>query len=293
MNFDKLFKEKIETVREITEGFSVDKKYIINDKYIVRMISEDRIERFKFVYETQKKFQEVSLCQKVIDYVIDLPYSYYITEYLPGKNGLEVIEGFSEQEQYDFGVQAAKELVKFHLAYPDLNFDTKKAVNQYFKSKTEIAINGGVRELLPSIDSLIETVQKNLHYLYDLKGVITHSDYHLFNMIFDGKEYKGVIDFERCRPSHFLTDFRNNTPHNSTISPWFASGYIDGYIEEFKIEDFFKKYNTHDLMMSIAALVWVREFNPENLDKDIEFIKDLFNDIGDVSKKPTWYKGKH
>lgn len=291
--FDDLFEFDVTSVTEIKEGFSIDKKYIVNGKYLVRVINKDREDRFKFVFETQKKFQEIALCQKAIDLVLGENESYYITEYLPGKNGLKVINEYTTQQQYDFGVEAARELVTFHNANVVTEFDSKTNVENYFNAKVETAKINEVELMVPEINELIEIVRDNLHYLYDLRGVLTHSDYHLFNMIFDKGTYKGVIDFERCRISHFLTDFRNNTPHNSRVSPYFASGYIDGYLDLVPTDKFFKKYNVHDLMMSIAAIPWIMEFNPDNLEKDIAMIKNIFEDVKDIKNRPKWYVGRY
>ena len=293
MNFDRFFSFEISKVEEITKGFSIDKKYVINDSFLVRVINNERVDKFQFVFEVQQKFHKISLCQKALKFIIEDGIGYYITEYLQGENGLDVIGNFSEREQYDFGVLAAKELVRFHKAYPMHDFNAKTYTDEYFNSKVEIARRNNIEKMIPKIEELIKVVRNNLHILYDLKGVLTHSDYHLFNMIFDGDQYMGVIDFERCRAGYCLTDFRNNSPHNSRVSPHFASGYIDGYLNEFHYPNFFEMYNVHDMMMSIAALPWVMEFNPENLDNDIAYINDLFDDVNDITKRPRWYVGKY
>lgn len=293
MDFQRFFDTKIESVRKITEGFSVDDKYVINEKYLIKVISMDRIDRFRFAYQTQLKFYKVAKCQKPISLIIEKPLSFYITEYIPGENGLFVINNFTFQQQYDFGVEAGLELFKFHQANKIPNFDVESYLRKYFYDKVDIARKERVVDYIPEIESLISIVESNLHLFNKFEGFLTHSDYHLFNMIFDGQEYKGVIDFERCRNSIFLTDFRNNTPHNSRTSPHFASGIIDGYLHENPIEDFFVYYNLHDLMISIAAIPWVKKYNAKNLTQDIHFIRNLFNDIGDISKIPKWYVGEH
>jgi aminoglycoside phosphotransferase (APT) family kinase protein len=293
MDFQKLFKESIKTVTIIEKGFSVDKKYIINDTFLVRVISLDRIARFKEVYKVQKEFNSVALSQKVIDFIIDDEYGYYITEYIPGKNGLEVIESFSTSEQYNFGVLAAKELVLFHNEFPKPEFDSKAYFDKYLHEKSEIALQDNIELLLPEIHDVIAIVKANIHHLYRLNGVQNHSDYHLFNMIFDNGEYKGVIDFERCKVSTFLVDFRNNTPHNSDISPYFASGFIDGYLELIPMDDFFLLYNIHDLLITISALSWVKQFDPENIDKSITTIRSIMAQRTRLTTCPSWYMGSH
>ena len=293
MDLQKILNEEVKTLSEITEGFSRDKKYLVNEKYIVRVIEKDRIPRFKFVLEVQKKFQEVALCQRVIDLIEDDEKGYYITEYIPGKNGLEVIELFSLEKQRELGVIAAKEIVKFHKKYPAKDFDVKKYLLDYMNEKIERAISDNVDAEIPEIHDIIDVVRNNIHHLFQLEGVLTHSDYHLFNMIFDHGEYKGVIDFERARVAIFLTDFRNNTPHNSYKSPHFASGFIDGYLDEIPVDNFFLMYNVHDLLLTIAALPWVKIYDPENIEKNVKLIRDIYSNAKNLDQAPAWYVGKY
>lgn len=293
MELHKVLNESIESVEKIDEGFSVDEKFLVNDKYLVRIISEDRFERFRNVFDFQQKFYEVALCQKPIKFEILEGKGYYVTEFLPGKNGLEVINTFGADKQHELGKIAGYELSKMHKQYVVESFDVKGYLNNYFETKVQVALDSKVETDIPEIIDIIEVVRNNLHHLYRLKGILAHADYHLFNMIFDGEEYKGVIDFERCRTGIFLTDFRNNTPHNSDISREFASGFIDGYLDEIHVENFFLLYNVHDLLVTIAALPWVKIYNPENIESDIKKIKKIFKDCKALDQAPSWYVGKY
>lgn len=293
MDFEHLINEKIISIEEIKKGFTPERKLIVNDKYVVRVISLDRVEHFKKVLKIQKDFESVALCQKAISLKVDEKNGYYVTEYIKGFDGLEVIESYSMEHQYDLGVIAAKEIVKFHKAYPIESFDVKEHLDNYMNNKINKAYEHNVKALLPEIDDIIDVVKNNLHHLYKLKGVQTHADYHLFNMIFDEGEYKGVIDFERVRPGILLTDFRNNTPHNAPVSPYFASGYIDGYLDEAFVEDFFLMYNIYDLLLTIAAIPWVQKFDSENVDKSVELIREIFNQKTLLEETPEWYVGKY
>lgn len=292
MELQKLFKEKINSTKIIEEGFSLDKKYIINNKYVVRVISKERIDQFKKVLVVQQNFSKVSLCQRVYRLVEDKTCGYYITEYLKGKNGLEVIQSYPKEKQYELGIIAAKEIVKFHKAYPLPNFDVISHFKKYFNNKINKVRANSINTLVPEIEDIINVVSNNIHHFYKLRGVQTHADYHLFNMIFDDGEYKGVIDFERVRPGIFLTDFRNNTPHNSPVSPAFASGYIDGYLREVNIKDFFLLYNIHDLLISIASIPWTLEYNPKNIENAINQVYMIYNQRNSLSLPPRWYIGE-
>ena len=293
MILQKLFKEIVTSVLKIDEGFSVDEKYLVNEKYLVRIVSLDRVERFERVFAFQKKFFQVALCQKPLDFIVDEQFGYFITEFIPGKNGLEVIQSYSVGKQRELGIIAGNELSKVHKAYTATDFNVKQYLDTYLDSKTKVAIDNDVEKDLPEIFDVINVVKSNIHCLYELQGIYAHADYHLFNMIFDNEEYKGVIDFERCRVGIFLTDFRNNTPHNSDVSPEFASGFIDGYLDEMPIDNFFLKYNTYDLLVSIAAIPWVKQFNPENLQNDIKKVRRIFDQSTKLQEAPQWYVGKY
>ncbi len=293
MRIKQLFDEDILCVKEINEGFSLDRKVIVNNRYVVRIISLERYEQFEEVYRVQQNFYYTALCQKPIKLIKDSENGYYITEYIEGSNGLDVIGEYSKETQYRLGVTAAQEIVKFHNEYPIATFNTKKHLDEYFKNKVSVALDENVVQLLPEIDEIIDVVRSNIHHLYHLHGVQCHADYHLFNMIFSNREYKGVIDFERVRKGIFLTDFRNNTPHNSKVSPSFASGYIDGYLDKVEVPDFFLLYNIYDLLVTIAAIPWVLTHDEKNIDKSIKIIRSIYQTKDKLEESPDWYIGKY
>ena len=285
------FNEDLVSVKILEKGFSVDKKYIVNDKYIIREIDPSRNERFRFVFDTQKLFNKTGTAQKALKFIEGNQVSYYITEYLEGLDGLEIIESLSIEQQYRLGYQTGKEIALFHLSNIQKGEKAKDSVLNYMTSKIKLAREECLEKDINVLEDIIHVVEDNIHLLFELDIYLCHSDYHLFNMIFNKGEYQGVIDFERVKYSHLFTDFRNNTPHNAPISNHFASGSIDGYLEVNYIEDFFIKYNLNDLLLSIYAIGWIKEFDSENVDKKIAFITDLYRDIKDLRVIPKWYVG--
>ena len=87
MDFQNIFDFKIESVQKIEKGFSVDDKYIINNQYLVRVISKDRVERFKYVYDVQKLNQTFSYVELLglLENQEDEDLVRLCTEYLPLK----------------------------------------------------------------------------------------------------------------------------------------------------------------------------------------------------------------
>lgn len=287
------FNEDIIDIKILDRGFSVDKKYVVNDKYLIREIDSSRNERFKFVFKTQQLFEKTGTAQKVLKFIKGDKVSYYITEYLKGLDGLEVIESFSTKKQYDLGYKIGKEIALFHLSNIQKDIKIKDVLLDYMTSKIKLAREENLEKDLNVIEDIIHVVEDNIHLLFDLEVYLCHSDYHLFNMIFNEGEYQGIIDFERARYSHLFTDFRNNTPHNAPISKHFASGSIDGYLAVNYIEDFFIKYNLNDLLLSIYAIGWIKEFDPENVQYSIDHITNMYNDIKELKVIPKWYVGVH
>ena len=287
------FNVDVVDIKVLDKGFSVDKKYIVNDKYIIRETDPSRNERFRFVFETQQLFNKTGTAQKALRFIEGDRVSYYITEYLKGLDGLEIIESLSTEKQYRLGYQTGKEIALFHLSNIQKDKSVKDIVLKYMISKIDLARKENLEKDLNILEDIIHVVEDNIHLLFDLDVYLCHSDYHLFNMIFDNGEYQGIIDFERARYSHLFTDFRNNTPHNAPISKYFASGSIDGYLDVNYIEDFFMKYNLNDLLLTIYSIGWIKEFDPDNVDKNIKYITDLYNEIKDLRVIPKWYVGVH
>ncbi|WP_277350522.1 aminoglycoside phosphotransferase family protein [Bacillus sp. RO2] len=114
------FMKDAKSIQQLTKGFSNDQKFVIDDKYLIRLFPlEDADDR-------KKEFETITMLSSVSDFVPEaiefgvqqaLGLAYMVLTYLPGKDGEEALSSLTEKEQYHVGFQAGKELKKLH-EYP-------------------------------------------------------------------------------------------------------------------------------------------------------------------------------
>jgi aminoglycoside phosphotransferase (APT) family kinase protein len=120
---DDHIKEKIpyaknaNSIIELNKGFSNDKKYVIDDKYLLRLFSNEGKQNRKKEFDTIKKLARYSKYVPIgieFDTLNDFYMSYMIFTYLPGMDAEVALKDLTEKEQYLAGFLAGKELKKLH-----------------------------------------------------------------------------------------------------------------------------------------------------------------------------------
>ena len=51
-------------------------------------------------------------------------------------------------------------------------------------------------------------------------------------------------------------------------------------------------YNIHDLLLTIAAIPWVKKFDANNIDNSIKNIRSIYEQKDNLNNCPKWYVGK-
>ncbi|WP_240948510.1 aminoglycoside phosphotransferase family protein [Bacillus sp. RO1] len=114
------FMREANRVQQLTKGFSNDQKFVIDDKYLIRLFPLDDVNHRKRELETINMLSSLSdFVPKAIEIGVQeaLGLAYMVLTYLPGKDGEEALGSLTEREQYHVGFQAGKELKKLH-EYP-------------------------------------------------------------------------------------------------------------------------------------------------------------------------------
>ncbi|MBA2876034.1 hypothetical protein [Thermaerobacillus caldiproteolyticus] len=119
---DNYIKEKISYLRnanrivELNKGFSHDKKYVIDDKYLLRLFS---------IEDKQNRKEEFDCINKLATYsnyvptgiefgtLKDIDMAYMILTYLPEIDAEVALKDLTAKEQYSAGFLAGKELKAF------------------------------------------------------------------------------------------------------------------------------------------------------------------------------------
>jgi aminoglycoside phosphotransferase (APT) family kinase protein len=112
-------------VIEIKKGFSSDEKYLIHmhdgsNKLLLRLFNIEELQLRKTEYSIMERMQDFHVsCSQPISIGEIGNRGYMITSYIEGVDAEDEIQNFREQEQFQIGMEAGKELRKMHqLAAP-------------------------------------------------------------------------------------------------------------------------------------------------------------------------------
>ncbi|WP_077622526.1 aminoglycoside phosphotransferase family protein [Sediminibacillus massiliensis] len=284
-------------VTEIKKGFSSDEKYLIhmhdcNDNLLLQMFNLEELELKKVEYSILKRMQDYQVaCSKPISLGEVGSRGYMITSYIEGKDAEDEISKYSDQEQFNIGFKAGRELRKMHqLAAPDhipswysrKLEKHRKYINAYLKCEIKVEND---QKIMCFID-------QNIHLMKQRPNLFQHDDFHLANIIVNNKKFAGVIDFNRFDWGDPFHEFLKIGIFSRGVSIPFSIGQIRGYFNNQEPDEaFWRLYSLYMAMCVFSTVVWTLNTIPDNMNKMLDKVymyledHDYFNRI-----KPDWYK---
>lgn len=261
------------TIVEIKKGFSVDLKYQVDNKFLVRIFPK------KMWKEREKEFniiRKLSILTPYIPRGLDFGFiqekGYMITDYLPGEDTKNGMKQVSLLEQYQADVAAGevlREIHKIDLLVPRMNwFDYQqekyyRKLNALKKTKLELTF----------LQETEEFIEKHLSKMKEREIRLQHGDFHPANIIIHNHHFAGLIDFNRMEYGDPLFDIAKIGFFTTNSSIAFAKGNILGYIGEEEPSDFWELYALYTAMHLVFALSWASENKEANLEKLINYAK--------------------
>lgn len=182
-------------VIEIKKGFSTDEKYVIhmhdgNKKLLLRMFNLEELELRKTEYSIMERMQDYHVtCSQPISIGEVANRGYMITSYIEGKDAEDEISKYSDQEQYNTGIDAGKELRKMHqLSAPDYISSWysrkvekhKKYIDAYLECEVKVKND----------HKIMDFIDENIHLMKQRPNLFQHDDFHLGNIIVNNKRIR-------------------------------------------------------------------------------------------------------
>ncbi len=289
------FMREANSVQQLTKGFSDDQKFVIDDKYLIRLFPlEDANHR-------RKEFETISMLSSLSDFVpiaIEfgvqeaLGLAYMVLSYLPGKDGEEALSSLTESEQYHVGFQAGNELKKLH-EYPapegtePWNIHKKRNSDRYIEEL----------KLLEDLDTrvvnkLISYIKLNEYLMEGRPNRFQHDVFHPCNLIVERKEFNGFIDFQRMDWGDPIHDLQKLGFFGIKVSVPFSIGALDGYNGGEKIsEEFWQLFALYSAMHVVSSFVWGKKMGDEQYDLLSRYAMDVLGDHDDFRENmPRWYR---
>ncbi|AJQ58901.1 aminoglycoside phosphotransferase [Bacillus thuringiensis] len=284
-------------IKEISKGFSPDKKYIImsanNEKYLFRTGDIKEYERKKIEFQILNEMVKCNVqAQRPIEIGIleEEGVCYSIFSYLEGEDAKRLLSTYSPKEQYDIGIEAGKDLAKMHtLEAPKNILPWYERAMKKHRKYLEAYKTCGIK--IENDDKIIKFIDENEMYVKDRPNRFQHDDFHLENIIVRDGRYVGVVDFNGYDWGDPLHDFVKIALFARDISIPYSIGQIEGYFNERIPEEFWKLYAVYVGMTVFSSVVWTLRAAPHMLEDTLERLHIVLEDHKNFElSKPIWFQ---
>lgn len=281
---------------QITKGFSTDEKFLIHmqdesKKLLLRLFDMEGFKSKKNEFTILGRMKDYNVtCSEPISFGVLENRGFMITSYIEGKDAEDEIPKYTYQEQYNIGVEAAKELKRMH-QYPASHnvsswYSRKvKKHNNYMEAYFECGIK------IKNDQKIMDFIEENIHLMKNRPNVFQHDDFTLGNIIVNNKEFAGVIDFGRYDWGDPIHDFLKIGIFSREVSIPFSIGQIKGYFNNNEPDEYFwRLYSLYLAMCVFSTVVWTLKTIPDSLNDMLDKVYIFLEDHDYFSElKPKWY----
>lgn len=284
-------------IEQIHKGYSNDQKFIIAQEEQKRMLL--RVIDLEQYSSKKEEFQHLQAlngygvkCPAPIDFgkIPELDACYMLLSYTEGEDASEVLPRYSEQTQYQIGVEAGRDLARIHQYQAPATmpswFETKSKKHQnYVEAYKQCGI------VFPYEQQVLAYIEENMKYMEDRPNLFQHDDFTCGNLIVKDQQYAGVIDFNRYDWGDPIHEFLKVGLFSCEISIPFCIGQIQGYYKHHVPEHFWQLYTLYLAMAIISSIVWNNKFFPEsNQEMMARLLRVTEDHRGFESVKPVWFR---
>ncbi|WP_417899916.1 aminoglycoside phosphotransferase family protein [Bacillus haimaensis] len=296
---DSQIKEKIthlknaKSIVELDKGFSFDKKYIIDNKYLLRLFPIEDVKNRRMEYDTIYALSAYSNYVPAgveFNTLEELEKAYMILTFLPGEDAEVAMKELTEKEQYHAGFDSGRELKKLHELEAPTDYEPwhilkKKKSDRYIEELKKVEIDEKLKELLESY------IRKNEHLMKERPNRFQHDDFHPSNLVIHNKAFAGIIDFQRMDWGDPIHDLQKLGFFSKRVSVPFTKGVVDGYHEVGGVtQAFWELYSLYSAMHVVSAIVWGMKMGPEQYEVLYGYSMDVLSDHDNFNLLvPKWY----
>jgi len=278
---------------KIEKGWSSDIKYHVTDEngtdYLLRISANETFAEKSDEFNMMKRLEKlgVPMCRPIELGTCDEGV-YSLQSWINGKDAEEVIPTLSHSRQYDYGYKAG-EILKIIHSIPAPNDQTDWEVR--FNKKIDKKIRGYTECPLKyeNGDLFIDFIEKNRYLLKNRPQVFQHGDYHIGNMMIDNGGLLQIIDFQRSDYGDPWEEF-NRIVWSAQISPYFASGIVDGYFQNEVPMEFWKLLALYIASNTLSSLYWAIPFGEKEINTMKNQAKEVLEWYDNMKNPvPAWY----
>ena len=282
-------------IEPINKGWSSDKKYYIetsdNRRLLLRVADILEYDRKKTEFEMMKQAITLGVVMsQPLEYGTcdDGKSVYSLFTWCDGEDAEAVLPQLTEKEQYRLGVKSGTMLKKLHaISAPKEQEEWANRFNRKTTNKIKRYKDCGIR--FEGDDKVIHYIENNRYLLSGRPQSYQHGDYHVGNMIITSNKEISIIDFNRNDFGDPWEEF-NRIVWSATLSPYFATGQIDGYFNGNTPMAFFKLLAFYISSNTLSSIYWAIPFGETEIITMKNQAKDVLGWFDNMNNPvPTWY----
>ena len=277
----------------IEKGWSRDKKYHVTTsqgvEYLLRVSDIAQFEAKQQEFFMMKKVAalNVPMCQPV-DFGISEEGVYSVQTWIEGRDLIEIVAQFSNEDQYKFGFESGQILKKIHsIPAPSNQENWADRFNRKIDGKIFNYSKCPLKH--PKGQRFIDYINNNRYLLNGRPQSFQHGDYHIGNMMVDKDGKLQIIDFNRMDFGDPWEEF-NRIVWCAQKSHDFATGMVNGYFDNNVPSDFWKLLALYISSNTLSSIYWAIPFGKEEIDVMIKQTDDVLSWYNDMKRcVPSWY----
>ena len=278
---------------QIDKGWSSDKKYCVTDEngkqYLLRVsdIAQYNAKQFEFNMMKQVDSLGVPMCRP-IEFGTCEDGVYSIQSWIDGEDAEQVMLGYSDTEQYAYGLEAGRILRKIHsipAPVTQQDWETRFSRKMYYKinkyNECPVKCENG--------QAFIDYINENSYLLKDRPQVYQHGDYHIGNMMMDHNGQLYIIDFNRNDYGDPWEEFNRIVWCAQKVPP-FASGMVSGYFDDNVPLDFWKLLALYISSNTLSSVYWAIPHGQAEVNIMLNQASEILSWYDTMRNPvPTWY----
>ena len=281
------------TKEPINKGWSSDKKYCVTDengtRYLLRVsdIAQHDTKQSEFNMMKQVASFGVPMCQP-IEFGTCEDGVYSIQSWIDGEDAEQVMSGYSDTEQYVYGLEAGRILRKIHsIPAPATQEDWEIRFNRKMDYKIQKYVECPIK--YENGQAFIDYINENRHLLKNRPQVYQHGDYHIGNMMIDRGGQLHVIDFNRNDYGDPWEEF-TRIVWCAQKAPLFASGMVNGYFDNNVPMEFWSLLALYISSNTLSSVYWAIPFGQDEVNTMLNQAKEVLSWYDNMRNPvPTWY----
>ncbi|KEP27797.1 aminoglycoside phosphotransferase family protein [Bacillus zhangzhouensis] len=285
----------------MTSGFSGDRIFLVttssSEKLVLKLSDIQEYPRLRKKASVLRKLKERGiLCSEVIEIgmSVEQSCSYRILPFIEGENARASIHLLTNKEQYEIGRRAGRELSLMH-TYPAPSLEVPWDERVMAKNERYVHAYRSSGVTFNHDQFVLDFIKSHADVVKGRPNRFQHDDFHLGNIIIEGNQYAGVIDFDQFDWGDPIHDFYKLSLFSRENSIPFSVGQLDHYLStQATNDDFWLLFSIYTAMSFFSSIVWTLTFDPAHVKDMVDRVDRMLTDHERFNQlMPTWYSNWH